>query len=173
MLEHKGSVLSVHHKFNKPYLPVSQAKSRLSLLHDQSKEKASYTELLQCAVSLKATYKVRDEEITTLEESIRLQSKCGLWSIHQAGRVTASNFKAAVHTNSDRPSLSLVKKLCYFEAHRFASVATSWGCQQESHAIEEFLDSFAVGHQDPSFQQSGLVVNRKYPFLGASPDGVP
>lgn len=72
MLEHKVSVLSVHHKFNKPYLPVSQAKSlpaTIISLHDQSKEKASYSELLQCAISLKATYKVSDEEITALEES--------------------------------------------------------------------------------------------------------
>ena len=67
--------------------------------------------------------------------------------------------------------ISLVKKLCYPEAHRFTSVATSWGRQHESDAIDEFIESFAIDRIDARFEKCGLVVNKKYPFLGASPDG--
>ena len=69
--------------------------------------------------------------------------------------MTASNFKAALHTNPDNPSISLVKKLCYPEAHRFTSVATSWECQHESDAIDEFIESFAIDHIDTSLKSVG------------------
>ena len=66
-LKHKASILSVHYKYNKPYLPVSQSMnlpSTVSSLHDKSKEQASYTELLECALLAKSTYKVGTEEST-------------------------------------------------------------------------------------------------------------
>ena len=107
-----------------------------------------------------------------LSESTKLQSKCKLWTIHRAGRVTASNFKAAVSTNAGNPSISLIKKLCYPEACRFSNAATLWGCQHESDAIGEFIETFAIDHIDTRLEQCGLVVNTEYPFLGASPDGI-
>ena len=75
-----------------------------------------------------------------LEELTRLQSKCHLWGIHRAGRITASNMKSVLCTSCDKPSLSLIKKLCYPEVYKFSNAAVSWGCQHESDAIQEFLD---------------------------------
>lgn len=91
---------------------------------------------------------------------------------HAQGRVTASNLKASVRTSSDKPSVSLVKKLCYPAANRFTSATTAWGCQHESDAAEEFLDSFALDHVGITFEQTGLFINENYPFVGASPDGI-
>ena len=65
-----------------------------------------------------------------------------------------------------------MKKLCYPEAYKFSTAAVSWGCQHESDAVQDFLDSFAINHSDIGFCRSGLVINTKYPFLGASSDGV-
>ena len=72
MLKHKVSVLSVHHKFNKLYIPVFQTRNipaAVICLHDPSKEKASNTEVLACTKLAKYTYKIRDKESSALKES--------------------------------------------------------------------------------------------------------
>ena len=63
-----------------------------------------------------------------------------------------------------------MEKICYPTAYSFTSSATTWGCQHEDEAIAAFLDYYAFEHMDVDFKRSGLVVNPKYPFLGASPD---
>ena len=100
-----------------------------------------------------------------------MQSKCKLWNIHRAGRITASNVRAVIKTNVEDPSYSLIKRLCYPDTCTFFNAATSWGCEHESDGIDSFLAYFTVKHSDVDCKQSGLVVNPKYPFLGASPDG--
>ena len=156
-------------------LPSSKSKrlpQTITSLHDKAKDGVSYEELIECAIAAHRSYKISKEETENLEELTRLQARCRLWGIHRAGRVTASNFKAAVCTNAKTPSVSLVKKLCYPEAYRFSSAATVWGCEHESAAVDEFLEWFVVDHTDIQYCKSGLVVNEKFPFLGASPDGV-
>ena len=86
--------------------------------------------------------------------------------------ITASNFKSAVRTDPDKPSISLVKKLCYPQQHAFSTNATRWGCDHESTAVEEFLDWFSVEHQDCNFSNCGFLINKRYPFLGVTPDGI-
>ena len=46
------------------------------------------------------------------------------------------------------------------------------GVEHESAAVDEFLEWFVVDHTNIQYRKSGLVVNEKFPFLGASPDGV-
>ena len=47
-----------------------------------------------------------------------------LWFWHCEGRVTASVFRAAVHTNPCMPSQSLIKKICYPQAFKFTTEST-------------------------------------------------
>ena len=101
-----------------------------------------------------------------------MQAKCKLWEVHRAGRVTASNLQATVHTDTINPSKSLIKRICYPEACKFVRSATTWGCQHEVDAIQDFLDDFFLEHTDVKFESCGLFVNPKYPFMGASPDGI-
>ena len=75
-------------------------------------------------------------------------------------------------TSADNPAKSLIKKLCYPEACRFSSAATTWGCQHEEDAIEEFLDQFYCMHSDVTFDRCGLKLSKLHPFMGASPDGI-
>ena len=77
----------------------------------------TYGELVERACSVMISYEVTDKEALNLEQATQLQSKCKLWSIHRAGRITASNFKSAVRTDPCNPSLSLVKRLCYPQQH--------------------------------------------------------
>lgn len=45
------------------------------------------------------------------------------------------------------------------------------GCEHESEGIDSFLAYFSMDYSNVDCKQSGLGVNPKYPFLGASPDG--
>ena len=124
------------------------------------------------AKNVKASYSVTEEETRNLEEATRLQARCKLWEVHRPGRVTASNLRATVHTNANNSSRSLIKRICYQEACKFVSTVTTWGCQYEVDAVQDFLDGFFLEHSDVNFDNCGLVVNPKYPFMGASPDGI-
>ena len=106
-LDYHPNILSVHNKFNKPCMSFSQ---RLQLpptitsLFEPAKTKLSYDELVVAAKNVKASYSVTEEESRNLEEATRLQARCNLWEVHRAGRVTASNLRATVHTNTNDPS---------------------------------------------------------------------
>ena len=88
---------------------------------------------------------------------------CGLFT-EQAVRITASNFKCAVQTNPNKPSISLVKKMCYPQQHAFANSATRWGCEHEVTAVDEFFNWFSLEHDDTELLSCGLVINKKFPF---------
>ena len=134
----------------------------------EDKQSSTYSELVDIAKSVMDSYKATDEEIRNLEEATQLQSKCRLWSIHRAGKITASNFESAVRTNPDKPAISLIRKLCYPQQHALSNSATKW----EANAVEEFLGWYSMEHEDYSFSNCGFVMNKQYPFLGASPDGI-
>ena len=171
----KRGVLSIHEEYNKPYLPLSEQNKlpkTVSSFCMDDKLNSTYSELDNAAHTVMSSYKISDEESHNLQEATQLQSKCRLWSTHRAGRITASNFKSAVRTNPDKPSISLVKKLCYPQQHAFSTNAMRWGCDHESTAVEEFLDWFSVEHEDCNFSNCGFLINKRYPFLVATPDGI-
>ena len=88
-------------------------------------------------------------KICNHENATQLQSKCRLWSVHRAGRITANNFKCAVQTNPDKPSASLVKKVCYPQQHAITNSTTRSGCEHESTAVDEFFNWFSLDYDDP------------------------
>ena len=53
---------------------------------------------------------------------IKGQANSNLWLILRAGRMTTSNIRNVCKTNSDMPSVSLLKKICY--RTKFRSVTT-------------------------------------------------
>ena len=107
----------------------------------------SYDELVLIAEDAKRMYAITPDQIIKLEKSTRLQAKCKLWKNHRAGRITASNLKAVVSASADNPAKSLIKKFCYPKVCKFLSEVTTWCCQHEEDAIEEFLDRFYLSIQ--------------------------
>jgi len=59
---------------------------------------------------------VSAEQAENLEKATKMQSITRLWFRYRARRITASRFKAAVSTNADQPSRSLIKAICYPES---------------------------------------------------------
>ena len=75
-------------------------------------------------------------------------------------------------TDIFNPSQSLVKTICYPESFRFTSTQTTWGCKQEKSARDQYTKATSEKHVDIVVQDSGLIINPMWPFIGASPDGV-
>ena len=88
------------------------------------------------------------------------------------GRVTASKLKSACSTNPAKPAKSLVKSLCYPEAHKFSAAATRWGCRNEGKAREAYQKSIDQFDESLTKSDSGLNVDPRWPYLGTSPDGL-
>ena len=112
------------------------------------------------------------ESMTAVEMETKGQSKSNLWFTYRAGRITTSRMKSACHTDPSHPSQSLIKAIAYPEAYNFISKATSWGCQHEKHTHEFYSEQMRRGHCGFAVHECCLFLNPKWPYLGASPDGI-
>ncbi|XP_028403990.1 uncharacterized protein LOC114526592 [Dendronephthya gigantea] len=121
------------------------------------------------------TFKIPEltqSQISTVERETRHQSKSKIWYRQRAGRITASKLKQVLRTNPLEPSKSLVKSICYPESYKFSTAATRHGCKHEAKAIEEYTNIMCNLHDDFSVSESGLWLNEKWPYMGATPDGI-
>lgn len=105
-----------------------------------------------------------------VEAGTRDQANSILWFRMRCGRITASKFKSACHTDPASPSVSLIMAIFYPEVHRFRTPATCWGCQHEKVALEKYTSQSQ--HKNLQVSRCGLFISIEYPFIGASPDGV-
>ena len=86
--------------------------------------------------------------------------------------MTASRLKSAISTDVSQPLVSLIKSICYPDAHKFFSVACTYGCKHEDAARKEYVYEMKKKHVQFAITESGLILNPLYPFLGATPDGL-
>eukprot|EP00117_Sycon_ciliatum_P037992 scpid40803/ scgid28309/ Inhibitor of growth protein 1 len=144
----------------------------LSNLYEESMVSANYTDLLDRCDAVFSTISVTPDECMAMKRATREQAKSDLWFMCRAGRITASKFKAASHSDAHQPSVSLVKAICYPQSMKFTSKATTWGCEHEQIARDAYKVHVIKKHKAFQLCDSGLVVRSDYPYLGASPDGV-
>lgn len=112
------------------------------------------------------------QECETIEKETRGQSKCKSWFLYRLGRITASKFKRSCRTKIDKPSLSLIKEICYPTMHQYKIKAIDYGCEHEKNAIKDFSTFMAKTHKHFIVAKVGLCINPKWPYFGASPDGM-
>ncbi|KAJ4944938.1 hypothetical protein JOQ06_013477 [Pogonophryne albipinna] len=148
-------------------IDFSSAKSKKQKLDDAI---AGRTELQN------ACQDFRQEELTqpqvqAVEEETRNQSSSPIWFSQRAGRITASRLKQVLQTSLAQPSKSLIKSICYPEAHKFSTAATRYGCKYEATARKQYEGVQSLHHQGFSCKDSGLWLNPQWPYMGASPDG--
>ena len=96
----------------------------------------NYRELLAKWNELTFTSGVSQE--AAVESATRKQSDSRVWFRFRTGHITASKMHSILHTNSDMPSVSLIKRICYPESYRFSTEATNWGCQHEKFALDAY-----------------------------------
>lgn len=142
----------------------------LFCLYNEDYKSLSSGDFKQLCEKIIFSIRSSDEQNEYLEENTRKQSKSRLWHQYRAGRITSSNFYAAVHTDIDKPSTSLIKKIVYGQTVN--TVAIKWGNNNESIALEEYTSYVGLSHTNLHVKNSGFVINKKYPFLGSSPDGL-
>nr|XP_034306619.1 uncharacterized protein LOC105318360 isoform X2 [Crassostrea gigas] len=108
---------------------------------------------------------VSPKDAKDIEKSTRMQAKSKTWFDERKWRITASRFGDIVKMTCRRDT----RKLCcsIYQPKSIITYPIIHGRQHESRAISMFeeLTHFKV-------KKCGLFVSVKYPFLGATPDGL-
>ena len=169
----KPGILSLTSRHSDVYVPKMMCDNfpqPLSSLNQAQYIQMNYLELLAQCNSI--TVDISSEMAAKVEQATRSQSSSKLWFKYRAGRITASRMKAVCRTNPGSQAQSLIKTICYPEAFSFTTAATKWGCKHEKVAREMYLSATKLKHSELSVTDSGLVINPKWPHIGASPDGI-
>lgn len=156
---------------NNYVLSSDQLLKLLQGLYQPEYLESDYTELLKLAES-HLHEEVTPAMVDHLAQLTCKQSKSREWFKYRAGRITASRFRQVLHTDCHRPSLSLLKSICYPEIHRFSTKATTWGCEHEKDALIAYKDKMSVSHEELNLTSCGFYLSAEHPFLGASLDAL-
>ena len=169
----KPAILSTVPPYSKNYIPSPLTENFPQVMTELNEPKTftlTFNELLEhCeSVSLKVTKK----QYEAVEKATKQQSASQTWFRFKAGRISGSTMKACCHTNPDLPSQSLIKRICHPTSYKLSSASTQWGCDHEKTAIEKYSEVMADKHTNFTVKDSGFIISTKYPFIGASPDGI-
>lgn len=83
----------------------------LSELFDELYVGKTLNELVEIGQQLLPSF--TEEEYKQIEMLTRGQHGSSLWFQQRSGRITASHFRRVCHTSLEKPSLSLIKTICY------------------------------------------------------------
>ena len=75
-----------------------------------------------------------------------------------------------MHTDSNNPSKSLIKRICYPENFKVITPSIRWGLEYETSALTEYHKQMKYKHSDFTSPKIGLVISPSYPQFGATPD---
>ena len=163
-----AAVLSLTDKYSANFIPktiTGQLPKALGTLYDATLQLASYEDVVTYCASLDVS--VCAEQVRFVLSQTKQQAMNPLWFKMRAGRVTASNFHAACHTSMQKPSISLLKRICTPTHMKFTSQATDWGTQHEEVGRKQYMAQALSQHENVD---CGLVLSSDYPMFGASPD---
>lgn len=132
--------------------------------------KCTLSALQKIASKIKIAY--TDDDIDFIEKSTIEQASSSLWYRFRAGRITASNFKSVCRTSVEHPSVSLIKRICFPENYVFSSSSVQYGRENEKKARNTYFKKNSKLHSNLKIVDCGLKVNREFPHIGASPDGI-
>ena len=118
--------------------------------------------------SIKVTQSAADKlYLETME-----QSSSKLWYDHRAGLITASNMHKVLKYTGRRYPLSIIKSIMQYYKISGNVPSLKWGREKEATAIEQYCREMMKTHEDFKVSSCGLIIDPKYPYLGASPDGL-
>ncbi|XP_057687550.1 zinc finger protein 2-like [Corythoichthys intestinalis] len=88
--------------------------------------------------------------------------------LNRAGRITASNFKAASRTEIENPSNSLIQRICYPDAFKFTTEATRYGCSHEWKVRKDYEMITKPKQRDMKVTESGIYIHKEFPYLDST-----
>jgi len=144
----------------------------LTALYDAKYACYSGAELVELCEETFTHLSISTEESKFLERCTRQQSNSCLWYNYRVGRITASKFHTVAKCTERSYPTSLVKSVMQYSAPSPNVPALRWGHEKEETAIADYTNTMARSHTNFKLERCGLIVNPKYPHLGASPDGL-
>ncbi|XP_071796257.1 uncharacterized protein [Asterias amurensis] len=121
----KSTVLSTLPQYSADFIPKLHSLPPSIVTHYNPQNLTlNYKQLEDKADEVLSRLSITDEQAAVLEQATQKQSKSPIWFQQRAGRITASNIKAAAHTSINKPSVSLIKRVCYPDAYKFETSAT-------------------------------------------------
>ncbi|KAJ3590685.1 hypothetical protein NHX12_008634 [Muraenolepis orangiensis] len=116
--------------------------------------------------------------VEEIEVLTRGQRENPAWFDYRKNRITASNVHNIAHCRfvarkSSTPPASYLADITGHKGERVQTRAMTWGVDNEAPAVKlyEVLKSQRLG-REVFVQDSGLFIDHKRPWLGASPDGI-
>ncbi|KAG5863323.1 hypothetical protein JTB14_025937 [Gonioctena quinquepunctata] len=125
-----------------------------------------------CDLALEINGKLSGEQCQNILLATVKHNKSKEWSNQRAGTITALNFMRACKTSLSKPSLSLIKTICYPLEYQFKSKATEWGLHYEDDALQAYKLEQMENHTNLKVQKAGFYVDSDDNYLGASPDAM-
>jgi hypothetical protein len=118
----KPAILSLRAPFSTKYIPKPLQNTYpkpLSELANPEFDNEKYSVVLEHCNTLSPL--ITENEVKLIEEDTKQQSKSKLWNRYRAGRITASRLRQACHSPPTKPSVSLIKNICYPDWYKFRS----------------------------------------------------
>eukprot|EP00112_Aurelia_sp_Birch-Aquarium-sp1_P025768 Seg8764.1 transcript_id=Seg8764.1/GoldUCD/mRNA.D3Y31 product="hypothetical protein" protein_id=Seg8764.1/GoldUCD/D3Y31 len=108
-------------------------------------------------------------ERRTIEKHTQGQSNSKIWHLERSKRLTSSLFGRIIKRKKTVQPKSLLDTI-QKTGQTMCTPALKWGRDKEKIALQQYLES----HCDPRMKvmECGLIINPRWPWLGASPDGV-
>ena len=108
-----------------------------------------------------------EQEKIQLEEKTRLQDENGLWMEERRKLVTASNFAKICKRKKNRDTSKLVQNILYSSRNlgNIASIRHGKDHEDEAITVLENVEKIKI-------KKCGIFIHKRYPFIGASPDGL-
>lgn len=151
---------------------VSKIKDDLFLadLYCKDYNRKSRSELVEIGKSKPLQISIEDlKEIARLTLP-SLHSK--IWVALRRGRVTGSNFKDCCATSLENPSIVTVNRVIN-PVNLFDNVpCIKYQKKNKNKAIKLYLQHFNSIHENFKYEESGLIINPKYPYFAVSSDGL-
>ena len=135
-------------------------------MYDPKYRKMAEAEFQTAVQSIKI--EVNDSEAKFLEKATKGQTSSSLWYDHRVGRITASQIGKVVKCTEKKFPTSIVNSIMQYKTLNPHILALKWGRQCKA----RLQGRNGKNHVDFEILPAGLLVSTKYPFLGATPDGL-
>ncbi|XP_069108924.1 uncharacterized protein [Argopecten irradians] len=185
--EFSGNFIGLGPKLEDKTLPPP-----LRELYSHQYSTASKEDLSELCDRTFSTVKISANQSRKIEELTHSQSSSLTWHHQRSGRITASVAGEVMNTSIEKPSVSLLKKICIPNTSSPNVPALNWGKLHEDDGYKLYqllmesdnrvdLQTYPKGeivmkdisgqHLSLNVHKAGFVIPEQKPFLGASPDG--